>query len=84
LAEVFTARRDLQEAELDAAKTREDRIAVLEEQLEIAKQSVSLAERMFESGRVSEIGVLREQAALLSVEIELLREPDVAAPRERN
>ena len=71
---VLTARRKLHEAELDAAKTREERIEVLENQLEAEKNSTALAQDRFRRGSLDQAAVLEARAALLGVEIELHRE----------
>ena len=82
LQAVLDVRRELQAAELDAAKTRAQRIAVLEEQLKIAQRSVALAEQRFRVGALPQASVLQAQAAVLSVEIALLREQVEAEPKD--
>ena len=71
---VLAAQTLLHEAELDAAKTQEERVAALEKQLKVAKTAVDIAEQMFDDGRVSSVDVLLARAASMSVEISLLRE----------
>ena len=70
---VFVLQRNLLDAELDLADTREDQIRVLTSQLKIAKGSLALTEARFRSGAVSELDVLEAKSARLCVEIKLLK-----------
>ena len=72
--EVITAQRNLHEAELDAAKTREQRVAILEKQLKSAQQSVAVAKTKFENGAGGETDMLQAKADLLHVKIRLVRQ----------
>ena len=78
IEDVMAARDKLHEAELDAAQSRDERIAVLEKQLQSAEASVSIARQRFQSGSFTEVGLLHARAALLSVKIQLLRERKLA------
>ena len=79
---VLTTRQHLHEAELEAATTREDRVAALERHLEAAEASVAVAEQMFQAGRVTSVDVLLARAASMRVEIRLLREGDLREAKD--
>lgn len=80
---VLTTQQHLYEAELEAATTREDRIATLKKQLEVAETGVALAEQMFKDGRVTSVDVLLARAASMSVEIRLLREGNIEEAKDK-
>ena len=55
---VLATLQHLHEAELEAATTREDRVAALTKQLEVAESAVARAEQMFKDGRVNSVDIL--------------------------
>jgi outer membrane protein TolC len=78
--EVLTAQHDLFEAQLEMAETPAQRIALLESQVKMAKQTLDAAENLCAVGQVSRCDPLRAKAALLGVEIKLLQELARAEP----
>ncbi len=82
LEAVRTLRRQLGEAELDAAQTPEDRVVVLQKQLALAKRDVALAKELSIVGRVTELDVLQANAAEMRVEIQLIREQGLVRPTD--
>ena len=77
LESVRSLRQQLSEAELDAAKTREDRVAVLQNQLALAKRDVAIAKEASIRGRFTEADLLQAQAAEMHAEVQLLREKEL-------
>ena len=72
--QVLEAQLDLTEAQLEMAETPDQRIALLEKQLKIAKRTLDAAENLGAAKEVSRCDALRAKAAMLGVEIKLLRE----------
>lgn len=71
---VTTAQRDLCEAVVLTAKTPDERIAYLEEQLKIATKLRDLARIRFRNGATTAVDVHEAEAACLHVEIRILHE----------
>jgi outer membrane protein TolC len=82
-AGVHQARRELLDAKLDLAETRAERVAVLEQQIKAAKQSLDVVQMRFNAGRVSEADVCRARAFCLETEIKLVQERGKPAPPAR-
>jgi len=80
LGQVLEAQHDLIDAQLEMAETPDQRIALLETQLKIAKRSFEVAEQLRRAREVSVCDPLRAKAALLAVEIKLLQERARAKP----
>ena len=78
--EVLTAQHDLFKARLEMAETPVQRIALLESQVKMAKQTLDTAEKLCAVGQVSRCDTLRAKAAVLGVEIKLLQERARAKP----
>ena len=72
--QVLDAQHDLMEAQLEIAETPDQRIAMLERQLKITKQTLEAAEKLRAAQEVSQCDTLRAKAALMGVEIKLLQE----------
>ena len=81
-AEFVHAQEDLIKAKLEATDKPAERIALLEEQLKIAKGFLKSVEGQYKVGfaRVSEADVLRVKARCLTIEIKLTKERDKAKP----
>lgn len=79
--EVAQARHELLNAKLDSAGSSEERIALLEEQLKWAKETLNVAEVRFDAGRVTEPDVCRAKAFCLDVKIKLMRERGKLKPQ---
>jgi len=70
---VHATQRDLLDAQLDIAETREERIGVLRSQLKVAKGSLAISEMRFESGQTSKLDVYQAKSAAIRIEIQLLK-----------
>ena len=70
---VYATQSDLLDAQLDIAKTREERIRVLRSQLKVAKESMAISEMRFDGGRTSKLEVYQAESAALRIEIQLLK-----------
>ena len=64
---------DLLDAQLDMAKTRDERIRVLRSQLKAAKESLAVSEMRFENGETSKLEIYQAKSAALRIEIQLLK-----------
>ena len=71
---VHATQSDLLDAQLDMAKTREERISVLRSQLKVAKGAMAISEMRFESGQTSKLEVYQAKSAALRIEIQLLKQ----------
>ena len=71
---VLAAQRDLFQASLEVADSLDRRMAVLESHVERAKRTLQVAQQLHNAGEVQKTDPLQAQAALLEIEIELLRE----------
>ena len=71
---VLAAQRDLFQASLEVADSLDRRMAVLESHAEIAKRTHQAAQDLHNAGEVQKTDPLQAKAALLEIEIELLRE----------
>ncbi len=80
LDQVLEAQHDLTEAQLEMAETPDQRIALLETQLKIAKRTLEAAEQLCRAREVSVCDTFRARAAMLGVEIKLLQERARAKP----
>jgi hypothetical protein len=83
LDQVLEAQHELTEAELEMVETPDQRIALLETQLKIAKQTLEAAEQLHRAAVVSQCDTLRARAAMLGVEIKLLQERPRTEPTPR-
>ncbi len=83
LDQVLEAQHDLTEAELEMAETPDQRIALLESQMKIAKRTLEAAEQLRRAREASQCDTLRARAALMGVEIKLLQERARAKPTPR-
>lgn len=72
--ELFAARNDLFDAEIEVATTRIERIEALERKLDNARQIESLMQQRKEAARGTEAEVLKAKADRIGVEIDLVRE----------
>ena len=72
--QVLDAQHDLMEAQLEIAETPDQRIAMLERQLEITHKTLEAAKKLRAAHEVSQCDTLRAKAALMGVEIKLLQE----------
>ncbi len=81
---VYATQRDLLDAQLDMAGTREERIRLLTSQLKIARDSLEISEMKFQNGLITSLDVHRATSAALRIEIQLLKlqRPDEAKRRE--
>ena len=70
---VLAMQHDLLDAQLDMADSREQRIRFLTQQLHLAKTTLALAKKRFESQLTSELDVHVAKSAALGVEIQLLK-----------
>ena len=77
---VILAKQELTAADLELAKTAAQRISVLEQQLDLYKQVVLLAESRFRVAGVTRVDVLKAKASRIYAEIELLRARDQVKP----
>ena len=66
--------------EMEAAESVDERIAVLESHIEIAKRTVQAADELHRAQEAVITDRLQAQAALYAIEIELLRERAKAKP----
>lgn len=81
--ELLTAQQQLMEAELEASTTRNERMAILERARTTAEAALTIAEKKFETGSSTQLDALFARAALLAVEIRLLREREVENPKRK-
>lgn len=72
--EVIVAERELLDARLELAATQTQRIAILESQLELARNLETQVARSVDHGHLDPPSLLRAKADRLQAEIELLRE----------
>ena len=70
---VLGLRRDLLNAELELAASREERIKLYKQFVEYATAWVETATELYKSGQVTQVDVLRAKAALLQSQIDLER-----------
>ena len=77
VVEMNQTEKDAVDAARDAASD-----AILKKQIKVAKTGVAIATQRFQDGSVTELVVLQAQAALLRVEIALLREREEAEPKD--
>lgn len=71
---VIQASLQLQQAELDLAKTRRERIAICKRTVELLRKQEKIAQARFEAARGTREDVLSARAARLQAEIQMLRE----------
>ena len=69
--QVSEAQSSLLRARLDLCETKEQRIHVYEEMARVAATALDLAKKHFQSGQASQVAVLKGEAHLLEVQIEL-------------
>jgi hypothetical protein len=79
VAEVFEVQRQLLDATLDAAETKEERIGILQSIVELQRKWEAWAEGARGSARVSPVEALRAKAARIKAEIALEKERSVGA-----
>jgi hypothetical protein len=79
--EVLAARRQLLQAQLEAATTDKERIEILEKMVEEATKTEEVAKRLKESAQASELPVLQAKADRLTAEIQLDRGRQGEFPR---
>ena len=70
---VFKLQLELLDAKLDTAASKEEEIAVLSSQLEVANQTHEMARQRYENGSVSQLDVIQAKSVALRIEIELLK-----------
>ena len=68
------AQTDLLAAEFDATDDANERIALLERELKVAKDALDTAERKAQAGRANAVESLQAKALVLDIKIKLLRE----------
>ena len=62
------------EAELELAKDRKSRLAILQRRVELMKQLFAIVDLKFKCGQTTQVQVLSAKAALLQSQIQLARE----------
>jgi outer membrane protein TolC len=77
------SKNELLNAKLDSAESPDERIALLEEQLKVAKETLEMAESKFSSGRVVQSDVYRAKALYLEIKIKLVRERGKLKPKAK-
>jgi outer membrane protein TolC len=82
LTEVSKAQEKLFKAKLEATDKPNERIALLEEQLKIAKNVLDFTEKSYKAGfQITEVEFLRAKAHYLTIEIKLLKEREKNQPK---
>ena len=71
---VVLAQADLVQARLDATDNPEERLALLEKQLQLAETALECAKQRFDVGGTTKADVLQAKAHALDIKIKLLRE----------
>jgi predicted O-methyltransferase YrrM len=80
--DVLATEHELVEAQLDAATTQTERLAVLKEALQLAQNGEKIAAARYESAHTTIVAVLKARATRLHAEIRLQRERERGASPE--
>lgn len=79
---VHETKRDLFDAQLEIAETREERIRLLTSQLNIAEAALAMAEARFQAALTTALDVHQARSAMLRIKIQLLKLRQVDATKQ--